>query len=360
VTTGPDPALVGLAFEPVRGRNVPEVTGVLWMDRATAELRRVEYRYVNGPPESNEPEVGGTVEFERLQDGPWIVRRWVIRMPVAERVLSRGVNFDGRSAVRSEQLRLVAVHEAGGEVASASPLVAGVPGRPLGVAAGGQAAVVEGVVYDSLARAPLAGARVFLSGTAAEATTDAQGRYRLQAPAPGTYTVALSAPALGPLAAAVHPRTVTAAAGQSTRADLAVPAAATVAAALCPAASLRTHRGLVAGRVLGVALDSVAVRATWLRVGVTGNALLGSSSFTEARPDKDGFYVLCGVPEGTNVEVAVRPAAEGRQRVTNPRAGSLREGGRELSRVEVSVDPGTPLRLDVGPGAGENPGRRPE
>src|SRR6185503_13446247 len=111
----------------------------------------------------------------------------------------------------------------------------------------------------SLARAPLAGARVFLSGTAAEATTDAQGRYRLQAPAPGTYTVALSAPALGPLAAAVHPRTVTAAAGQSTRADLAVPAAATVAAALCPAASLRTYRGLVAGRVLGVALDSVAV-----------------------------------------------------------------------------------------------------
>ncbi|MBV9110767.1 MAG: carboxypeptidase regulatory-like domain-containing protein, partial [Gemmatimonadetes bacterium] len=41
VETAPDPALVGLAFEPVRGRPVADLAGTLWLDRRTAELRRV-------------------------------------------------------------------------------------------------------------------------------------------------------------------------------------------------------------------------------------------------------------------------------------------------------------------------------
>ncbi|CAA9309311.1 MAG: hypothetical protein AVDCRST_MAG68-1178, partial [uncultured Gemmatimonadetes bacterium] len=36
--------MVGLAFEAVEGRSLPEVQGVLWMDRRTAELRVLEYR----------------------------------------------------------------------------------------------------------------------------------------------------------------------------------------------------------------------------------------------------------------------------------------------------------------------------
>ncbi|HYJ78530.1 MAG TPA: carboxypeptidase-like regulatory domain-containing protein, partial [Longimicrobiaceae bacterium] len=41
------PGLMGLAFEPVPARrDVSEVTGVLWLDRRTAELRWLEYSYV--------------------------------------------------------------------------------------------------------------------------------------------------------------------------------------------------------------------------------------------------------------------------------------------------------------------------
>lgn len=363
VAEGGEPGLVGLEFEPVRGRGVPDVHGVLWLDRATAELRRVEYRYVNGPPESREPRVGGSVEFERLSGGPWIVRRWAIRMPVAE-LTRRGMTVSGATPV-SQDLRLVGVHEAGGEVTGAA--LASGSARGVSVARAAAApAVVEGVVWDSTARAPLAGARVFLSGTAAEAVTGADGRYRLVAPAAGSYTVALSAPELGPVAAAVLPRTVAAVAGEATRADLAVPGAARVAASLCPAAALRIHRGMVTGRVRGVTPDSVAVRASWQRVSVSAGTIQGSSSFTETRPDAAGYYVLCGVPEGVPVEVAVRAARQDRRRSASdpvdPRAVSLRAAGREESRVEVSVSSGVPLRLDVGPGAPdrETSGRRPE
>lgn len=350
-TTGEDPRLVGLEFEPVHGRTVPDVTGVLWLDRATAELRKVEYRYVNGPAESRERGVGGTVEFERLHDGPWIVRRWAIRMPIAEILNKRRVGIDSRSPVRRDELRLLALREAGGEVTSARPLVNGVPGRPIG-SSGAAPAVVEGVVWDSIARAPLAGARVFLSGTAVEATTGPDGRYRLEAPAAGSYTVAFSAPELGPVSAAVPTRLVAAEAGRTVRADLAVPAAPRVAAALCPATALRIHRGLVTGRVMGIPADSVTVRASWQQVSMTASVLQGRGDFVETRPDASGFYVICGVPDGGRVAVAVRSLRNTREQANAALAReTLRAPGRELERVEVSLAPGVPARVDVGPGA---------
>lgn len=359
--TGDDPRLVGLEFEPVRDRRVPDVTGVLWLDRESAELRKVEYRYVNGPPESREPEVGGTVEFERLRDGPWIVRRWAIRMPVAEVVRSRGVSLEGRTSMGRDELRLLAVREAGGEVTSASPLVNGVPQRPLASARDAAPAIVEGMVWDSIARAPVAGARVFLSGTAVEAATGPDGRYRLAAPAAGRYTIAFNAPELGPIAAAVRPSQVAAEAGRTVRADLAVPAAPRVVAELCSATTLRIHRGVVTGRLMGMSPDSVAVRASWLKVAVSENALQGRSDFVEVRPDASGF-VLCGVAEGANVEVAIRPLREARERGSAAHGTSLRSVGRELDRVEVNLQPGVPLRVDLGRGAREreNTTARPE
>ena len=41
--------LVGLDFEPVPNRDVADIAGTLWLDPATAELQRVDFRYVNLP-----------------------------------------------------------------------------------------------------------------------------------------------------------------------------------------------------------------------------------------------------------------------------------------------------------------------
>lgn len=73
---------IGLTFEP-RGRaSGVDIRGVMWVDRSSAELRRVEYGYVGLPwnvPSDNK--AGGEIVFERAASGKWFVRRWMIRMP---------------------------------------------------------------------------------------------------------------------------------------------------------------------------------------------------------------------------------------------------------------------------------------
>src|SRR5690606_981255 len=46
-TTAQGEDRVGLTFEPVPGRRVPDVRGVLWLDTEGARLRSIEYQYVN-------------------------------------------------------------------------------------------------------------------------------------------------------------------------------------------------------------------------------------------------------------------------------------------------------------------------
>lgn len=116
---GDDAGLIGLAFEPIRGREVPEVRGVLWLDRHSAELRFLEYNYTGLPLPWSVPtdDLGGRVEFERLPSGTWIVRRWWIRMPMLQ---TTGGRLDNRAAAGAFPPRttvLAGLREEGGEVA---------------------------------------------------------------------------------------------------------------------------------------------------------------------------------------------------------------------------------------------------
>ena len=100
--------LVGLAFSPARGRDLPDVKGTLWVDRENAELRFLEFNYVRLPEGLNAPKAGGRVEFMRVPSGAWIIRDWVIRMPIARLV---------SGPYQSPVPRVVAFREAGGSVA---------------------------------------------------------------------------------------------------------------------------------------------------------------------------------------------------------------------------------------------------
>lgn len=73
---------VGLAFRPQEfRRNFVDVSGTLWLDRHSSELRRMDYRYEGLPIALQRVEPGGVVEFTRLSDGTWFVNKWEIRMP---------------------------------------------------------------------------------------------------------------------------------------------------------------------------------------------------------------------------------------------------------------------------------------
>lgn len=72
---------LGLTFRP-RDRKRADVTGTLWVEQATAELRALEFDYVNTDRPAPAPLAGGRLRFARLATGAWIVDEWSITMPV--------------------------------------------------------------------------------------------------------------------------------------------------------------------------------------------------------------------------------------------------------------------------------------
>jgi len=132
--------LLGLEFEPAPGRRagpaLPDVTGVLWIDRESAELRSLEYRYaaLRLPVETDL--LGGRVAFDHLPDGGWIVRSWEIRTPLAQlRELRSGNRRQQRvrlSGLQLEGRRVLAVWRTGD--VQASPDAAQPSGVPAAVA----------------------------------------------------------------------------------------------------------------------------------------------------------------------------------------------------------------------------------
>jgi len=100
-----DTTRVGLAFEPVSSReSIPEVAGTLWLDAATAELRTLQFRYVN--LRFDPQRAGGGAEFTRLSDGRWIVWNWWVRIPrlgsfrFGSRARVRGYREDAASVLQ--------------------------------------------------------------------------------------------------------------------------------------------------------------------------------------------------------------------------------------------------------------------
>lgn len=111
---------IGLGFEPRRRVNrVVSISGVLWLDSASSELRRIEFKYANlpdaryhicdsiavipvrgelildDPPftqpkpgcysqrnsRSNELGLGGSADLVRLPTGEWLISKWSLIMP---------------------------------------------------------------------------------------------------------------------------------------------------------------------------------------------------------------------------------------------------------------------------------------
>lgn len=118
--------LVGLSFEPALKRHVPDVTGVIWLDSVTARLRSVEFRHTNLFPQVSPLRYGGRFEFEQLPGGVWIIRRWVIRLPIlSSGAMSAAGVGDARYLTGGQHI--ARYHDDGGEVLSATVILAPPP-----------------------------------------------------------------------------------------------------------------------------------------------------------------------------------------------------------------------------------------
>lgn len=329
---------IGLAFEPVDDRDVPEIAGVLWLDAVTAELETLEYRYVNLAPGVDAPEIGGRVEFARLPSGHTVIRRWWIQTPVIERGMKpalRRSNLPGGGArVRQERrISLASYHREGGEVVA----VTGPGGERRRLAEWG---AVEGVLRDRLHSDVLAGARVRLTGTSYSARAAGDGRFRLGPVPPGRYTLRVDHPMVrllkvaGRVPVEVRP-------DETARADFTLPKPSGLLTRLCPdtgeaddpSGHPRRRRAALVGYVRAsdgtpAAGAQVMAAATAYRPVRRGAATAIRRKEREhvTRTDSAGAYRLCGLPGGWALRLRVEVGEKRGEtvRVETPDRGLVR------------------------------------
>ncbi len=310
---------IGIEFQPAEAGGPPDIAGTMWLDRRTAHLRRVDFRFVNlsVPSWLLDAEPGGSVDFLTLPDGTWIVPAWHLRMFRAgdggEHPLT-GRPYPTLEGITIETGRVLRAHGEGGVVFESAPGYR-----------------IAGMVRDSLGNA-LSDARVFLSGSGAEATTDSAGRFELAHLAPAEYTLYVSHPYLDAVWHPPTPFTVTIAksAAEPVPVVFDAPPLKEVLPRICDSADppspmlsttsppkMISRAGILTGHVTdqgGVPLAGVRVVILPAAYAVTdlmdpkkmrAMAKANLRSPIVAKTSSDGFYRACWVPVDMPLEVVV-------------------------------------------------------
>ena len=279
--------MLGLEFEPVPQRDLPDIAGTLWIDEASSELRHIEYRYTDPPDRLRDDRIGGSVVFHPLSSGAWIVERWVIRIgiwdPQRTNIFNprrrRPTGFSDRGG------QVIGLYNMDGDALYQSP----------------ETVVIHGTVVDSIRGKPLADERVWIVSTGYETETDEHGQYTIHAILDGDYR--LTSGRLDSLGYMAGRAGGTFSPGDTVQMDLAVPSRLTVHRDLCPEIGIPGDTRALVGLVQnsdGSAVDGVWIAAIW-NVGVDRS----DRRMRRIRTDDTGRYVLCNVPIGADIEVEI-------------------------------------------------------
>ncbi len=288
---------VGLSFEPVLGRSVPEVAGVLWLDRQTAALRYLDYTYVNNPIGIQSDKIGGRVEFERLPTGPWIVRRWWIRMPIV------GTRQRGFSDFMRESY-LKTIEEDGGWVSEVRTLDGELIERA-GVA------TLMGSVLNLRTAAPLPNARMVLVGTGYETYTNRNGQFRFDDVPEGTYRVSYGHEILDALGYVPPLVEVVLALDQPKTVTLVIPSVQQLWSDICPRTDPE-RGGIISGFIRdSVSMEPIAgVQVLVYHARGASEPTASPKARAEVITDWAGYFRMCDVPGGETWTIEVRRADE--------------------------------------------------
>ena len=281
--------MMGLAFEPISGRRLPDVQGVLWLDQESAQLRSLEYRYVNLLRDLREHDGGGELTYALLPNGTWIVKEWRIRMPrIAE-------ERDGQG--RTRRFVVTGYRDEGGVVQQATTAAGGVVLDDL---QGG----VHGIVTDSLGR-PAAGRSVAIEGTRFATVSDADGSFSFSGVGRGIWRVVVADPVLE---AAGEPGAHADVIVQQTgvvEARVEIPSGTWVILQRCVETPPASDEAVLSGRVLdsaGSPVPNAEVRVTWNTV-TTAIGLRMREEGLAMVSDESGVYTFCAVPTDRTVSV---------------------------------------------------------
>jgi hypothetical protein len=283
--------LVGLEFRPADGRDGADITGVLWLDQSTAELTTLEFGYTALPGGIDDERIGGTIDFLLLPNGAWIVRQWVIRLPVL------GVDANLADQMRRSRAAVRGYQDTGGEIVTVATT------RRDTVYTAPRAELV-GTVVDRSNGGPLHGAEVRIVGTEYNSITNADGQFRIGAYVDGEYGVSFSHPRTDSLGYTPPEELVALARGKTASVHLALPPPQDVYASVCGVSPERGTRAVIGSVTSGERpVEGVNVNVIWQQDGEAILEALRNNSVSRLRSfgatavtDRTGFYRACGVP----------------------------------------------------------------
>lgn len=192
-------------------------------------------------------------------------------------------------------------------------------------AQGSASSAVRGVVFDSVAGTPLAGAVVQValsdSGPSApgsrvySATSDSIGRYHIQGLALGRYVIGFQHDVLLALGIESPLRAFSVAGPGVISLDLATPSPDVLRAARCGPAADPLRSGMLSGFVTDARSGAVpgggSVEVQWTEIGVRDRKIRAVPFSVRADIAEDGSYLACNLT--TDAMLSVRVAALGRR-----------------------------------------------
>ena len=184
---------------------------------------------------------------------------------------------------------------------------------------------VHGVVFDSVAQAPLAGAVVQIarresSGPLYSAATDSTGHFRIAGLPTGKFVIGFYHDALTAFGLDAPLRTFALAADTNVTIDLGVPSGAVVRALRCGGDSTKSRGGLLAGFVRNAedntALPGATVTAEWRAIALDPGNFRVVPQRAAATVGLDGTYRVCALP--VDAPLTLRVTAPGHRALVGP------------------------------------------
>lgn len=291
-----DSAEIGVAFEPTPERQQrSDIRGTLWLTRATAELRRLDFEYTNEPTTTAAARAGGQMSFTRLTQGAIVISAWDIRMPQ----LVQETTPRARARVRVEGISVtggqLVVLRRGTDTLFVRPRLA-----------------VRGEVRDSVSDRVIPAATLSLLGTSTAARADSAGQFVLNDLLPGEYTLSVRTPSLDSIrAASAITLLVT---DPMSPLVLRVPTASQLTASICGTA-LAGASGRGKGAVVGTLRPSSEAATRGVRIAIDWQDVVMRSATDvqrvgkrmETTTDSSGAFRVCGVPLETALRVRAFP-----------------------------------------------------
>lgn len=316
ITGSGDSTRIGIAIEPTSERaGVADIRGTIWLDRASSELRSIDFQYTNIPTEQ-EREARGLMDFARMADGSWAISRWSIRMPVLGMA-------SGPRELGGSQTRVVEIHTVGGELAFAR--------RGADTLWAREPFTLSGTLLDSASGKPVADARVSVEGTPRADSSRDDGTFSIPGVLPGNYRLEVRTASLDSIGARhLVPFTLML---RDTSLTTRVPTALQIASRICGGGAARERNAAATGLVLGaIHSNDESLSRSAVIVAEWG---MGSDStrWVEARADLNGTFRLCGLPANTTIVLRAQTG----QASATPIGVRIPAGG-SFARAEMTLD----------------------